>query len=110
MIIQYIVTGIIAVILVQLIVRVIKDRTQFFKLLFWGLFWGVALIFIWLPTNTIDKLGQLFGVGRGIDVLVYLSIVFLFYYIFRQNEKVNKLEKQITKLVRELAKSNASKS
>lgn len=107
MVIQYIVTGIIAVILIQLIVRVIKDRTQFFKFLFWGLFWGVALIFIWLPTNTIDKLGQLFGVGRGIDVLVYLSVVFLFYYIFRQNEKVNKLEKQITKLVRELAKQNA---
>ncbi len=107
MVIQYIVTGIIAVILVQLIVRVIKDRTQFFKLLFWGLFWGVSLIFIWLPTNTIDKLGQLFGVGRGIDVLVYLSVVFLFYYIFRQNEKVGKLEKQITKLVRELAKQNA---
>lgn len=107
MVIQYIVTGIIALILIQLIVRVIKDRTQFFKLLFWGLFWGVALIFIWLPTNTIDKLGQLFGVGRGVDVLVYLSIVFLFYYIFRQNEKVNKLEKQITKLVRELAKQNA---
>lgn len=107
MIIQYIVTGIIAVILVQLIVRVIKDRTQFFKLLFWGLFWGVSLIFIWLPTNTIDKLGKLFGVGRGIDVLVYLSIIFLFYYIFRQNDKVNKLEEQITKLVRELAKQNA---
>lgn len=107
MVIQYIVTGLIAIILIQLIIRVIKDRTQFFKLLFWGVFWGVALVFIWLPTNTIDKLGQLFGVGRGIDVLVYLSIIFLFYYIFRQNEKVNKLEKQITKLVRELAKQNA---
>ena len=107
MVIQYIVTGIITVILIQLIVRVIKDRTQFFKLLFWGMFWGIALVFIWLPTNTIDKLGKLFGVGRGIDVLVYLSVVFLFYYIFRQNEKVGKLEKQITKLVRELAKQNA---
>lgn len=107
MVIQYIVTGIIAIILTQLVIRVIKDRTQFFKLLFWGVFWSVALVFIWLPTNTIDKLGQLFGVGRGIDVLVYLSIIFLFYYIFRQNDKVNKLEKQITKLVRELAKQNA---
>lgn len=107
MVIQYIATGLIAIILIQLIIRVIKDRTQFFKLLFWGVFWGIALVFIWLPTNTIDKLGQLFGVGRGIDVLVYLSIIFLFYYIFRQNDKVNKLEKQITKLVRELAKQNA---
>jgi hypothetical protein len=109
MTIQYIASGIIAIILIQLIIRVIKDRTQFFKLLFWGIFWGIALVFIWLPTNTIDKVGKLFGVGRGIDVLVYLSIIFLFYYIFRQSEKINKLEKQITKLVREIAKENAKK-
>ena len=104
MIIQYIATGIIIIVLVQLLIKVLKDRTQLFKLLFWGIFWGIALIFIWLPTNTIDKLGQLFGVGRGIDVLVYLSIIFLFYYIFKQSEKINKLEKEITKLVRRLAK------
>ena len=104
MTIQYIATGIIVIILIQLLIQVLKDRAQLFKLLFWGIFWGIALIFIWLPTNTIDKLGQLFGVGRGIDVLVYLSIIFLFYYIFKQNEKINKLEKEITKLVRRLAK------
>jgi len=104
MTIQYIATGIIVIILIQLLIQVLKDRTQLFKLLFWGIFWGIALIFIWLPTNTIDKLGQLFGVGRGIDVLVYLSIIFLFYYIFKQNEKINKLEKEVTRIVREIAK------
>lgn len=104
MTIQYIATGIIVIILIQLLIQVLKDRAQLFKLLFWGVFWGIALIFIWLPTNTIDKVGQLFGVGRGIDVLVYLSIIFLFYYIFKQSEKINKLEKEITKLVRRLAK------
>ncbi len=104
MIIQYIATGIIVIVLVQFLIKVIKDRTQLFKLLFWGVFWGITLVFIWLPTNTIDKVGQLFGVGRGIDVLVYLSIIFLFYYTFRQSEKINKLEKEITKLVRKVAK------
>lgn len=104
MIIQYIATGIIVIVLIQFLIKVLKDRTQLFKLLFWGIFWGIALVFIWLPTNTIDKLGQLFGVGRGVDVLVYLSIIFLFYYIFRQSEKINKLEKEITKLVREISK------
>lgn len=104
MIIQYIATGIIVIVLIQFLIKVLKDRTQLFKLLFWGVFWGIALIFIWLPTNTIDKLGQLFGVGRGVDVLVYLSIIFLFYYIFKQSEKINKLEKEITKLVREISK------
>jgi len=104
MIIQYIATGIIIIVLVQFLIKVLKDRTQLFKLLFWAIFWGIALVFIWLPTNTIDKLGQLFGVGRGVDVLVYLSIIFLFYYIFKQSEKINKLEKEITKLVREISK------
>lgn len=109
MIIQYIATGIIVIVLVQFLIKVIKDRTQLFKLLFWGVFWGIALVFIWLPTNTIDKVGQLFGVGRGIDVLVYLSIIFLFYYIFRQSEKINKLEKEITKLVRVITKNENDK-
>ena len=106
MVIQYIVTGIITVILIQLIVRLSKIEHNSLNFLP-GNVLGNTLVFIWLPTNTIDKLGKLFGVGRGIDVLVYLSIVFIFYYIFKQNEKVNKLEKQITKLVRELAKQNA---
>ena len=109
MIIQYIATGIIVVVLIQFLIKVLKDRTQLFKLLFWGIFWGIALIFIWLPTNTIDKVGELFGVGRVIDVLVYLSIIFIFYYIFRQSERINKLEKEITKLVRVTAK-NETKS
>ena len=109
MVIQYIATGIIMLILLQLFIQVLRDKTQLFKLLFWGIFWGIALVFIWLPTNTIDKLGEVFGVGRGIDVLVYLSIIFLFYYVFKQNEKINKLEKQITKLVREIAKDKVKK-
>jgi hypothetical protein len=44
------------------------------------------------------------GVGRGIDVLVYLSIILLFYSNFKQTERIEKLEKEITKLVREIAK------
>jgi len=106
MIIQYIATGIILITLSQLALKVIKDKTSIVKLIFWVFFWGIALIFIWLPTNTIDQLGKLFGVGRGIDVLVYLSIIILFYTNLRLTNRVEKLEKHITKLVREFAKKN----
>ena len=104
MVIQYIATGIILFILVQLMIEVIRDRTKLFKLIFWCIFWGISLILVWLPTNTIDKLGEIVGVGRGIDVVVYLSIISLFYSSLRQTEKTDKLEKEITKLVREIAK------
>jgi hypothetical protein len=88
----------------QLLFKLAKDKTAIFKFIFWGIFWGLALVFIWLPTGTLDSIGKFFGVGRGIDLLVYLSIIVLFYSVFRLNNRIDKLEKEITKLVRELAK------
>ncbi len=106
MIIQYVATAIITIIILQQIVRFIKDRPTFFKTFVLTLFWGIVLILIWFP-RIMDWLGEITGVGRGVDVLIYLSIIFLFYYVLRQNSKIDKLEKDITKLVREMAKSNA---
>ena len=104
MVIQIIATIIILSIFSQLIRKILKDKASLTKIIFWVLFWGISLVIIWLPKETIDNIGSVFGVGRGIDVLVYLSIIFLFYYTFRQSEKINKLEKEITKLVRKVAK------
>lgn len=108
MVIQYIATGIIALIIIQQVIKFLKDRPSFFKTVILSLFWIAVLLLIWFP-EIIGWLGDLTGVGRGVDVLVYLSIIFLFYYLLRQNNKIDKLEKQITKLVRELAKQNAKK-
>lgn len=110
MIIQYLATGIIAIIFGQLLLKVIKDKASFVKILFWIIFWSIALVIIWLPTEIIDKFGNIFGVGRGIDVLVYLSIIILFYSNLRLNGKIEKIETNITKLAREIAKTNAKKT
>ena len=104
MVIQIIATIIILIIFYQLVKKFIKDKASLTKIIFWILFWGISLIIIWLPKETIDNIGGIFGVGRGIDVLVYLSIILLFYSNFKQTEKIDKLEKEITKLVREIAK------
>lgn len=109
MIIQIVATGIILIIFVQLALKVIKDKASIVKILFWLIFWGGALVIIWLPTDLLDRFGNLFGVGRGIDVLVYFAIIILFYTILKLNSRMDKLEKNITKLVREIAKTNARK-
>ncbi len=108
MIIQIIATGIILVVLGQLVMKVIKDKASFVKILLWLIFWGLALVKIWLPINIIDELGTLFGVGRGIDVLVYLSIIFLFYNNLRLNGRIDDMDKKVTKIVREVAKKSTS--
>jgi len=108
MIIQYIATGIILIVLFQLVLKVIKDRTTLIKLVIWLIFWGIALVLIWLPAGTLDIFGKFLGVGRGVDVLIYLSIMILFYINLRLNDRIEKLEKNITVLVREIAKKKVT--
>lgn len=108
MIIQFVATGIILIVLLQLVLKVMKDRTALVKLVIWLIFWGIALVLIWLPAGTLDIFGKFLGVGRGVDVLIYLSIIILFYTNFRLSNKIEKLEKNITILVREIAKKRVT--
>ena len=108
MIIQIIATIIILIIFYQLVKKFIKDKASLTKIIFWVLFWGISLIIIWLPKETIDNIGSIFGVGRGIDVLVYLSIIFLLYNDLRLNGRIDGMDKKITKIVREVAKKSTS--
>ena len=108
MVIQIIATIIILSIFSQLIRKILKDKASLTKIIFWVLFWGISLVIIWLPKETIDNIGSIFGVGRGIDVLVYLSIILLFYNNLRLNERIDDMNKKVTKIVREVAKKSTS--
>jgi hypothetical protein len=70
--------------------------------LLWFLIW-FAVLFIVFFTPVIDALSRPIGVGRGIDLVVYISILILFYMVFQLNMKIDKLEREITKLVREIS-------
>lgn len=74
-------------------------------LLFWIVFWLVAGVVAALP-HTADTVAQFVGVGRGADVVIYLSLIALFYLIFRLYVKIEQVEGEITRLVRTLALDN----
>lgn len=71
-------------------------------LFFWILFWVLAGIVATLP-QTADTVARLVGVGRGADVVIYLSLVVIFYLIFRLYVKIEQVEGEITRLVRKLS-------
>ena len=72
----------------------------------WTLFWlGVGVIVLWPGITT--RFAQILGVGRGADAVFYLSLVVLFYLVFRLHLKNRALEQQITTLVRKLALRDA---
>lgn len=71
-------------------------------LVFWVGFWFVVGIIILLPEAT-SFMAEIVGVGRGSDLVVYLSIVLIFYIIFQMTIKIEKIERNITKVVRTVA-------
>lgn len=79
------------------------------KLIYWIILWGILLVIIWLPQTT-SLLALYLGVGRGVDLVLYISIVVLFYAQFQISRKVDRLERSMTELVRRLALANEHKT
>ena len=78
--------------------------------IFWFTVWFVAAVGIIHPGTTVN-IAEIFGVGRGVDVIVYLSMVLIFYLIFRIFVMIEDLRHEITFLIRQIAlKDSNSKS
>lgn len=73
-----------------------------FALIFWTILWGLVLFFAWLPRSS-DTIARILGLSRGVEALLSISVVVLFYAIFRLYVKLEFIEHEITSLVRNLA-------
>lgn len=100
---QIFLTAIIIFILIKTIISFKKekliDRSFYFL---WTFFWIIVLILINF-TQILSSLSKFLGIGRGVDFAVYTSIIFIFYLLFVFFQRVKKIEKEITKIVREIA-------
>jgi len=72
------------------------------ELFFWLAIWFGLSFVVFFPGIT-SQVADLLGIGRGADVITYVSIGILFYLIFRLYVKLEDTERKITLLVRELA-------
>ncbi len=94
---------IIAIFLARLIWQKQKQQIGANEFIFWLCFWMLAAASI-IFLKWIDKLVASIGfTGSGIDVLIYLGVAILFYLIFRLRLKMEKINKELTKIVREIA-------
>lgn len=70
--------------------------------IFWSIFWLGAIIVV-LKTEFTSQLAKLVGIGRGVDLVVYVSLIFLFYIIFHIINRLEKIESNLTKIARSVA-------
>jgi hypothetical protein len=90
-------------VLFKVALRFRERRISLKEFIFWIIFW-LAVLFVVLMPETTSLAANLVGVGRGSDLAVYLSIVLLFYLVFRIFVKLDNIESEITKIVRKEAK------
>jgi len=64
---------------------------------------GISLFVFTIFPNTLEQMGHIFGLQRGADVLIYISVVFLFYFVLLLLNKSEKNREDITRLVREIS-------
>lgn len=80
------------------VVRYRKKEIPLSWFLFWIVFWVIVVIAVILPWTT-TLLADWIGIGRGVDLVIYFSIIILFYLIFRLFVKIEQIERNITKIV-----------
>jgi hypothetical protein len=88
--------------LVKVVIRYRKGEVSERGLGFWVSFWLLSAAVVLRPNST-AYFAKIVGIGRGADLVVYCSVALLFFIIFRLMITVNRLERQITVLTREIA-------
>ena len=106
MIVQIVLIAIIAVMLIRLILKMKSREITAGYFAIWLVIWLLAIILIAFPSLA-SYLADTVGVGRGVDLIIYVSIIVIFYLQFKLLMRIEKMEKDITKITRHLAVKEA---
>jgi len=80
-----------------------RDKSiSLYELLFWSVVW-VGLVVVAIFPSIFTRLSLVLGIGRGVDIILYIGMILLFYLTFRLYVKIENHQKDITKIVRDLA-------
>ena len=101
-IIQIIILLVVALVWWRLWARLQSGEMRMGQFLEWWTLWLVIGLVALLP-DTASYLARVVGVGRGSDLVTYLALLLLFYLLFKIFVRLERTDRQLTKVVRELA-------
>lgn len=99
---QIILTTFLVFALSRVILRFRGGNVSIIGLVFWTFIFGSAITLVLFPFLSIDVAKKI-GVGRGVDAVIYSSIILLFYLVFRLYVYIQDLRQEISKLIEKLA-------
>lgn len=98
---------ILVVIIVVFAILLVFDRfhekkTSLQTFVLWAVLWFVLAIFALFPESSTD-LANLIDIGRGLDLVIIFGIIGSYYLIFRIYLKLEKMDQDITDLIRKIS-------
>ena len=91
--------------IIWVITRYFKGKNSFATVLLWSVFWIVVSLFAIFPNISIT-FARLFGITRGLDFIILLVFVILFYTVLKLYFIVDKMQNNLNTLVKEVALNN----
>ena len=85
--------------LFKTIVNFKNNKVRQKTFLFWTVLWIAVIVLAVIPQTT-NFFSKILGIGRGVDVAVYFSIILLFFLVYKIGIRLEKIEHEITELVR----------
>lgn len=99
MIFQIILSLLIILVIIRLLSQLFRKYINYAVFFFFLSIWVFVFYLNW-NNEILNKIGNVFGVERGVNLVIYTALFFLFYYVFVSIIKFYRIERQINKLVK----------
>ena len=91
--------------IVLFLIRYLTEKQSFSTTILWTVLWLFVILFSIFPDAS-GRFASLFDITRGLDFIIIVGFVVLLYVIFRLFNKLDKLQDDVNKIVKEIALSN----
>ena len=108
LLLQILLAIIIGLIIIRLFLELKKNEISLLTFSIWLVFWLGALAISLFP-NLSSILARLLGIGRGADLIIYFSLILIFYFIFSFEVRVRGIDQKIDQVVRALSLAEKDK-
>jgi len=87
-------------IIAKSISRLRRGEQNLHEFLIWLVIWGAVSYVALFPSGVVEFVARITGFKNGIFAIIFFALIILFYIVFTQLLAIEKLEREITAIVR----------
>ena len=88
--------------IIWFVLRYMKGKNSLATIILWTIFWIIVTVFALFP-HLSNSFASAFGITRGLDFIIILVFVILFYTVLKLYFIVDKMQNDLNTIVKEFA-------